>query len=258
MCLLPPLLFVGCRGEGSSQDLVAGVGTLSLTRGELEALAGVPLDSLTESEQGRLIQDWVERAMVEQEGRRLKLDGDEEIQQKLTRLRTELFRARLLSDLDEGVPSDSMVEAYYEEHKSEFLRTRDTYLIELFWSDSADTLRTFRERMLGDPDRTVEMPGVFPEGRWLAESGEIDEDLEREIKELQAGAVTKPRPAEDGFRIVRLVETYPAGTVLNLEAVKEEIVRRLVMEQSRQRNEELMRQLRNRYPVTIYVEERHE
>ena len=166
-------------------------------------------------------------------------------------MRSELYLAKLLAEVPSSAPSDSAVQAYYQSHQQEFLRPVDSYLLELYWAEDEAVMTRFRDR-LAKGDTTLLATGeVSAEGRWLSESGELDRDLERELSSLEPGEVTFPRPYEDGYRVARLEEIYPAGTVLDLSVVSAEIASRLVLEQSRRRQEVLMLALRERFPVHL-------
>ncbi len=64
-----------------------------------------------------------------------------------------------------------------------------------------------------------------------------------------------PRPYGDGYRVVLLIEAFPASTVLPLEAVRDEITQRLLIEESRRRQDQLITDLRQRYTVEVIVKD---
>lgn len=252
--LLALWLIAGCGGPERAADALVRAGDRELTRAQLAVIAGVPAESLIVEDQWWLVEAWAERALIEQEGLRRGLEKQPDVQARLSALRSELFRSRLLSAMAPPPPADSTIERYYDERRTEFLRPVDSYLIELYWAEKKELLERFiRDQQRGDT--TLLANGrVSSEGRWLADSGELNAEFERDLAATQAGRFTSPRPYEDGFRIARLVESYPAGTVLDLSAVRDEIAQRLIVEQSRKLQDSLLTQLRDRYPVTYYVE----
>jgi hypothetical protein len=249
-CVL--LLFGGCTGnKGSGGAVLAKVGSHELTKSMLSALAGMPADSLSRADRVRLVNAWIERALVDLEGEHRHLNKDPGILAKLESVRSELYRSKLLAELPSEPPSDSVISAYYDAHRQEFLRPMDVYSIELYWTQTADLMSRFRLQLMNGDTSMVAAGDVTSEGKWLAEAGEMDEDLQREVSSLRPGEVTFPHPYEDGYRVVRLLDVYPAGRVIDLPAVRDEIVQRLTIEQSRHREESLMASLYKRYPVKI-------
>jgi hypothetical protein len=250
LCFL--LLFSGClKRSDTNKQVLAKVGSRELTKGALSTLAGMPADSLSAPDRVRLMDGWIERALVDLEGQHRRMGKDPEILAKLGNVRSELFRAKLLAELPAAPPSDSMVSAYYELHRQEFLRPMDVYSIELYWAQNSDIMARFRTQIMRGDTSMVAAGEITSEGRWLAEAGEMDADIQHEVSSLTAGEVTFPHPYEDGFRVVRLLDLYPAGRVLDLAAVRDEILSRLTIEQSRHREDSLMKVLRERYAVKV-------
>jgi hypothetical protein len=250
--LLGCLLILGCGGKERS-ELVARVGPRDLTTADLARLAGRPADSLSKAERWQIVDGWVERTLADLEGERRGLDKRADVTLQLKMLRADLFASLLLAETPASPPTDQEVQAYYDAHRKEFLRPVDAYLLELYWAEHESAMALFR-RQLERGDTTMVAAGdVSAEGRWLAESGELDESFERELTSLKPGEVTFPRPYEDGYRVARLLESYPAGTVLDLSVVQGEIVGRLLAAQSRARQDSLLTVWRERYPVTLFM-----
>lgn len=249
------VLLAACRSSQQDKEILARVGAREFTRSDLVAAAGLPLDSLPSATRWRILDTWIERTLVDLEGQRRGLDKDPQLREKLGALKSDLYRARLLADSPVPSPADSTVERYYLEHQKEFLRPTDAYLIELFWAEDINRLMEFRQQLPGN-DTTLLVQGIVrTEGRWLAEAGELDPDLERELDSLNTSAVTLPRPYGDGYRVAHLLEKFPAGTVLRLDAVRDEIKHRLLIEDSRRRQDQLVIDLRRRYPVEVMVKD---
>jgi hypothetical protein len=248
------LLAAGCGPKGA-KDVLVRVGARDITRADLEAAAGVPADSLTTEDRVRFLETIIERKLVEQEGERRGLAHDRVIEARIAAVRSELYLSKLLAEVPSAQPSDSAIQTYYSAHQQEFLRPVDSYLLELYSSEDQAQLTRFRGRLLMGDTTMLAGGEVTSEGRWLTESGELDRDLERELSSLTPGEVTFPRPYEDGFRVARLVDVYPAGTVLDLSAVSDEIAARLLLEQSRHRQDALLQGLRQRYPVHVLTKD---
>ena len=246
------ILVNGC-GRKERSELVARVGPRDLTTADLARVAGRPADSLSRAERWQIVNAWVERTLADLEGERRGLDKRADVTLQLKMLRADLFASLLLAETPAPPPTDQEVQVYYDAHRKEFLRPVDAYLLELYWAEHESMLALFR-RQLERGDTTMVAAGdVSAEGRWLAESGELDKQFERELASLKPGEVTFPRPYEDGYRVARLLESYPAGTVLDLSVVRDEIIGRLLAAQSRARQDSLLTVWRERYPVTLFM-----
>jgi len=246
------ILVNGC-GRKERSELVARVGPRDFTTADLARVAGRPADSLSRAERWQIVNAWVERTLADLEGERRGLDKRADVTLQLKMLRADLFASLLLAETPAPPPTDQEVQVYYDAHRKEFLRPVDAYLLELYWAEHESMLALFR-RQLERGDTTMVAAGdVSAEGRWLAESGELDKQFERELASLKPGEVTFPRPYEDGYRVARLLESYPAGTVLDLSVVRDEIIGRLLAAQSRARQDSLLTVWRERYPVTLFM-----
>jgi len=249
------LLLSACKQKNPRDEVIARVGLRELTRGDLEKQAGLPLDSLPSAARWRIIDTWIERTLVDLEGARRGLDKDRELNEKLAALKSELYRSRLLGEGSAPSPDDSTIASYYQAHRNEFLQATDAYLVELYWAEDISKLMEFRQQIAKGDTTLLAQKEVAREGRWLAESGELEPDMEHELDSLNAGQMTDPRPYGDGFRSVYLIWKYPAGTVLRLDVVRDDIVGRLQIEASRQRQDRLMSTLRDRYPVEVLLKD---
>lgn len=255
--LLPAVLLIASCGKKPNGEALVKVGSHLLTKDDLSLLAGKPADSLSKTERWQLVEGWIERTLGRLEGERRNLDERSDIRLQLDMLRGDLYTANVLAEIPASQPSAAEVQAYYDAHRKEFLRPVDAYLLELYWAEYENIMTQFR-RQLERGDTTMVTAGdVSSEGRWLAESGELQADFERELSSLKPGEITFPRPYEDGFRIARLLESYPAGTVLDLAVVRNEIIARLLLMQSRQRQDSLFTALRERYPLTLFINDSH-
>ena len=255
--ILIALLMAGVSGCEKSKidqaDVLVKTGSKTLTRQQVEIMAGLPYDSLTNEERWGLINHWIENAVILQEGERRGLDEEAAIESRLDEIRAELYFSNLLYEMEEITPSDSVVDAYYEEHKAEFVQTSDSYLLGLYRADSCDVLTSFiAEFTPEDEDGT---DAVFLEQRWLARTDQMNGFLQTLLVGLTGGDWTEVQQDPDGCRALRVVKTYSAGEVLDIEGARDEIEMQLTIDSNNRQRDELMSELRRRYPVTIFVED---
>ena len=253
--VLTGLLISACKRERPEDQVLARVGTRVFTRSDLADAVDMPVDSLPAAIRWRILETWIERQLVDLEGERRGLDKDPALREKLAALKSDLYRSRLLAETPPPAPSDSAVMNYYQTHQSEFLRPTDAYLLELYWAEDIARLMEFRQRFPQGDSTLLAQNVVATEGRWLAETGELDPGLEKVLDNIEAGSITEPLPFGDGYRVVHLLEKFPAGTVLHVDAVRDEIAQRLLMETNRRRQDQFITILRQRYPVEIMVQD---
>jgi hypothetical protein len=252
-CLLLVVILVAGCGKKPRGEVLAKVGSRVMTTADLTLLAGRSADSLTKTERWQLVEGWIERTLAGLEGERRHFDKRSDVRLELDMLRGDLYAAKLLAEIPAAAPTDVEVQTYYDAHRKEFLRPVDAYLLELYWAEYENIMSLFRRQLERGDTSMVTAGDVSSEGRWLAESGELDAAFERELSSLKPGEVTFPRPYEDGFRLARLVESYPAGTVLDLSVVRDEIVARLLLAESHRRQDSLQTSLRDRFPVMLFI-----
>lgn len=253
-CLLVLLLvFAGCSRSVKPEVGLAKVGTEWLTPEMMASLAGKPYDSLAASERWLIADQWMEERLFDLEGDRRGLDKNAEVQDRLASLRGALYRSHLLREEPSFVPTDSTITAYYAEHKSEFLRTADSYLIELYWGEKSESVEAIRTDLgRGDTTRLRSL-AITAEGKWLAEHMELESAVAQELSKLKNGQVTNVRPADDGFRVLRLLESYPAGTVLDLRVVRDEIIARMLVERNHGRHDSVVAALKNTWGAELFL-----
>lgn len=245
---------LGCEKKTEDQsNVVARSGTETLTRDVVEYMAGVPYDSLTKDEQWTVINRWIENAMLLQEGRRRGLEADPALLSRLDEIKAELYLSRLLYAMEDELPTDSAVQVYYTEHQDEFVQTSDAYLLELYRADDCSTLKSFMEAF--QPGQDNASSAVMLEQRWLARTDQMNGFLQTLLVDLNPGDWTEEQSDPDGCRALRVVKTYLAGEKLDLPGARDEIETQLMIESNHRQREELMSDLRRRYPVNVFVEE---
>jgi hypothetical protein len=249
------VLLAGCGDRASKRvDVLARTGDRELSRADFETMAGASFDSLSAEVRWALINNWVENAVVLQEGARRLLEQDAEIEAQMNTVRAELYLSKMLDEESAEPPSDSEIKTYFENHSSEFVLTADSYLLELYHAATCDSLRSFQARFNPADLQTKDGEAVI-EQRWLARSDELDGNLEMLLGGMTPGSWTDMQQDADGCRVLRLVRTYAAGAALDLDGARDEIKMQLMIESNHQRREDLMSDLRNRFPVTIFVED---
>lgn len=256
VCLIAAcMLFVAsCSTDTQRKDVVAEVGTRRLTRAEFEYWAGAPYDSLTPEQRVPALAEWTELAMVEQEAEASGLYNDPTTERQVRKMLMKYYRSVLLARQPQPEITDSLITEYFTTHQSEFRRPVDSYLIEGFWCESEDSLKHFRRALERADTAGLRSGFVIWEGKWLAQAHELDPNMQSNLRAIKVGQLTPVLPFGEGYRMMRLHEVYPEGTQLSLDAVRQEIRERLLLEQSQRRQERWLTDLRGRYQPRIVNE----
>jgi len=72
---------------------------------------------------------------------------------------------------------------------------------------------------------------------------------------MKPGEWTEVQRDPDGCRALRIVNIYAAGETLDLEGARGEVEMQLTIDSNYRQRDELMSDLRRRFPVTILVED---
>jgi hypothetical protein len=217
-------------------------------------MAGASFDSFSSEVRWALINNWIENAVVIQEGDRRQFELDVEIESQMNTVRAELYLSKLLSEADADPPTESEIKAYYDEHSSEFILTADSYLLEMYHAKTCDSLQIFQARFDPANPQSTQNENVMSQ-RWLARSDELSGNMEMLLAGMSPGGWSDMQQDIDGCRVLRLARAYSGGAVLDLDGAREEIKVQLMIESNHQRREELMSDLRRRFPVAIFVED---
>ncbi|MBU1638506.1 peptidyl-prolyl cis-trans isomerase [bacterium] len=245
---------IGCGKTAKDQEnVLVQTGSETLTREEVEIIAGAPYDSLTNEERWSVINRWIGSAVLLQEGRRRGLDDDPMILSRLNEIKAELYLSKLLYEMEDTSPSDSAVRAYYDEHISEFTQTSDSYLLELYRADDCSSLASFIAEF--KPEQESGTGAAVLEQSWLARTDQMNGFLQTLLVGLNPGDWTEVQSDPDGCRALRVVSTYLAGETLDLKGAREEIEMQLMTDSNHRQRDELMSELRRRFPVKVLVEE---
>jgi len=262
-------LSAGCEREEEPEEYIARVNDEYLTREMiLERLD--ESYSINEAMVQEYVNQWMTSEMLYQEARRRGLDRDDRVLKPLQDVRRHLAINALLEDeIYNGVTPDitnEQIEVYFEEHKDEF--TADAPLLDLTyvlfesrnlatsfrnsvvqgtdWNDALDTI-------LDDEENTTDIIEIGERG-YYRERDIHPPEIWRAARQLGAGGVSFPVAASGGYYIVRHYETIQSGSPYPLDYVANEIKERLVIEKRQEEYENLLLDLRRRYPIDITVD----
>jgi len=275
---LLPIAFAGpARAAGSANaavppaEVVARVGGADLTGDDIRAY----IETLPPADQAALAADparlgqavrlYLAQRLVLKEALDKKFEQKPETKAQLDHVRdaalVELYLASVVK-LPDGFPSDAEVQAAYDANKSAFVMPRQYRLAQIFIkAPKEDHAKldavTAKLREKGADFATA--AAQFSDTRAEAEKGgEIgwvaDSQLVPEIRDKVAGlpkdGVSDPIRVEDGWHIVKLLDTKAAGTA-PLADIKPALIERLRQAKGQQLRQAYLGQLLQKDPPAI-------
>jgi len=245
-------------------DLVAQVEDSYLQK---EMLNYAVPEGLSEKEQLSMkktfIKRWVENEMLYQAAQRegVALDEFEKFQLR------EYTRALVVEKyLDQKLNknykiSQKEIEDYYEENSKEFVRSEDeVHLIHLLIEkqdraifneigESRD-LNEIIKKYYFESQSTYESPNG---DLGYVRADALPDELARAQQRLKTGAISNAVKSEHGYHFMQVLDRQRAGSQIELELVRDEIVRRLKWRKRNEEFERLTAQLREEFQIQTYL-----
>jgi peptidylprolyl isomerase len=279
LLLLGAVLPAGTAGAASSAagtEVVAKVGAAELTVDEVRTF----LDALPQPEQEALIQDpaklsqavrlYLGQRMIVKEAQAKKFDQQADVKARLERVKEAALAEFYLQSavkLPDGFPSEAELQAAYDANKSAFLAPRQYHLAQIFLrapkGDKAaedagkakldDALKTLKAKGADfaavaheTSESNAETGGDIG---WVAENQLVPE-IRAVAAALAKDAVSDPLRLDDGWHLVKLLDTKPAG-ILSLAEVKPALVDRMRQAKVAQLRQAYMARLLQKDPPVL-------
>ncbi len=263
------VLGYGCDRTEEPEEYVARVNdeylTLEMINERLDESHG-----MNEAMVREYVNQWLTSEILYQEARRRGLDRDDRVLKPLRDVRRHLAINALLEDeiYAEIYPdiSDEQVEAYFEAHKDEF--TADAPIVEVGYVlfEQRNVATSFRNSVVQGTDWETALNSILDNADQMSSVIEVGErgyyregdlypaEIWRAARQLGAGGVSFPVSTSRGFYIVRHHGTIQSGSPYPIDYVSNEIKERLVIEKRQESYEQLVLDLRRRYPIDITFE----
>lgn len=245
------------------EDVVARVDEAVLTLDDLAAEIPEGLrDRITKEDLQSYISRWINSQILFQEAKRRGLDRELNVARELERVERELVVNALLEKeiyANKGQAPEGELQKYYDDNRESFRRNEieaRVYHINMSSKSSADSL--YRILRTGENFAKVaqELAAQSEDpSSWdlTFSTSEVPEAM-HSVFRLRAGAVSAPIELDDGFHIFQVVETYPRGTLRDLNTVREEISNRLELLGRDERYRSLLANLRSAAKVETALE----
>jgi parvulin-like peptidyl-prolyl isomerase len=262
-----PLLFISSCGDNQQSDKVVArvddqVLTMKMIKSEVD-----PSRILNESELQQFVNRWITNELLYQEARRRGYDESEEIERKVNEARKQLSVAELLErevySLAENSVQSSEIAKYFQEHSDEYVLKETMVKLSVAIFNQSEIANQFRSSALGpngwdqsvDEFRRGGSPSMisYSDSLYFTQSSLYPPELWKVATVLGIDEVSFPIKTSVGFVVLRSLGQFKKGSLTPLDAVSDEIRRRLAMERRQELYQKFIQQLRNKHSVQFLV-----
>jgi parvulin-like peptidyl-prolyl isomerase len=266
------LVALACHRKPSiPADVIARVGERMITLADfkkyLERNSGTDLAQLVPEVSSALLDQYVEEIVlseyaashgVEIPAEKIAAAVRNDAGATVIEKRDSMRRQRLITDLtaEAAVPSDAEVQAYYDQHSSEFRSGEQVHVRQILVHDEdlADSIADKLKHGASFEELSAEhslAPNAKKGGEiGFVSRGELPKMFEDEIFNLKPGTVSGVIRTDASFHIFKVDEKRPAGT-LDLATATPVIRDRLKEEEVRQRMAELVGKARTDMQIAV-------
>jgi parvulin-like peptidyl-prolyl isomerase len=263
--LILAAILMACSNEHElPPDLVAQVNDAYLIRDNLNYRVPEILDEDVQlSMKKMLIKQWVEDEIIYQSALNEGLQLTESDLYSIENYKKSIIVQRYLDNkLNKNfIIPDKEIEDYYSDNKKEFVRKKDeVHVIHLFIENrdnaifeeikQAKNLLDIIKNYYFDTRSTYESPNGDL-GYVAVES--LPDIIQNSIKRQRTGSISDPLRSKEGFHFVQLMDFQKAGSQIELDLARDEIVRRLKWQRRGQEMERLLSELREKFQVQTYL-----
>jgi hypothetical protein len=278
-CLLPLLLLLACgQGEEAGRvvewedssvaeraaplDFLVRVGGTALSEREFDAQIPAEFKGLLTAEEKRSYLDrWVDTQLLYHDAVAQGLLDDPMLLDRLAQQQREFVANHLLQKmLEERVAvTEGEISDYYAEHLDEYsseYRYREIVVRDR--EQAVGLSRQLRSKRISFI-RAAEQHSLSSSSRiggdmgWLAK-GMMPPEVEERVMRMQRQEITEPFETAWGWTIIQFREKRQSEKALDLQEVRDEILRYLTMELKRRIYGEFIEELRGSYPVSYHPE----
>jgi len=259
------LMIIGCnQNHELPPDLVAQVNDSYLIKENLNYRVPEDLSDETQlSMKKMIIKQWVEDEIVYQSAINEGVRWEENDLFLIENYKKSLLIQRYMDNkLNKNFRvSDKEIEDFYNDNEKEFIRkTEEAHVIHLFIEKRDNAI--FRE--IGETKNLSEIIDKYyfnirstyesPNGDLGYVSIEALPDIiQNAVKRQKTGTISNPLRSKEGYHFIQLMDKQRAGSQVDLELVKNEIVLRLKWQKREQERERLMDELREKFQVQTYL-----
>lgn len=253
----------GCGRNAGERGYVARVGDAVLTAEELREYTGA--DTLEASR--AFVASWVTNQVLYQEAQRRGYGDADEVMRQVEEAKRQLAINALLQhevfDADTATISDERVQREFEAQRDAWRLREDVVHISFVIFGERDAANTFRSKLLQGKtwkaafdEVNAEMPDAVLRTafhRYYTQGTLYPEELWKAARTLKPEEVSYAIRSPAGYAVMSVHATKTQGEVPEFDYVKEEVRSRILLQQRRQRYNELLARLRSQYDIEVHL-----
>jgi hypothetical protein len=245
------------------------VGTSLLTADDLLTKAGVRSDSSLAAR--NYVNEWVSNELLYQEALRRQIDQSDVVRERIRSVNKRLAVDALLDEVlfqDSSGISSEEIDAYFADHRSEFKLSEDMAIVSIAVFDDRGPANTFRSAIVRGSvwDQAAEDARndtllsshliQLSERKYHTASTLFPPELWKLARTLSDSTVSFVVTADAGYYVLFLHKFFRKGELPDPGYVAHEIHGRLLMEDRQRKYDELLGDLRSRFPVEVRLPSR--
>ena len=260
------LCFLGSCKEGTSPDdeVIARVGNATYKIKDLKAaLPKGEYTNITDAQIRAYVQRWINTELLCQEARKIGLHKEEDIKLKLRDSSKELLASALLDKVlnDSVSVSEEEMQEYFTKNKEMFLRAEEevrVYQILVSTRTEANRLRT-RIRNGEDFSELAREHSLDPSAEHGGDMGYFSRNqalpqLARAAFSLGLNRLSYPVATDLGFHLLQVVDRQPAGSVMDLSQVQDNVREQVIYQKLRRNHLTLIADLRRNTSIETHFD----
>lgn len=262
--LLAALTCAACSQQAEKKSYVARVGNSYLTEGDIAlGSGGAHLDTTG------LVNEWIASELLYHEALRRDLGDSEELRQQVERVKRRLIVDALLNEElygdDSLIVTDDDISSYFAAHSKDLLLRSDVARISFAQFDDRDIANAFRSRVLRGTQWNDAVAAIQQDSSsnthllqaapptFVTQATIYPDELWKLARTLPKETVSFVISTDAGYYVLLLHDFSGQGEVPLLEYVRDEIRDRLLIAARQTKYESLLRDLRTRFPVEIWL-----
>ncbi len=252
------IIGAGCSSRQDTDEIVAQVGRVTLTRQELSKR--LEWEGMKPAQESEYVERWVNREILSQEARRLKLNDSERLDFEIELVKKEYLANRLLEKTfaEKVQISEDEINNYYTKNQELFRVSEDEiHALHILTDDRTSANLAYQSIVAGKDFETVAREssiGPFKEkggdaGFFTAK--DVIPEVWRHAVRTQAGALSPVFRSDHGYHLLKVVQKRNRGDLLTLNEARDDIIQRLRVSKERAIYYDLIFQLQNKMKVYV-------
>ena len=254
--LLIGLFATGCGRSDGSDEVVARIGSATLTRSKLESQ--MAWEGMRKDQESQYIERWIDRHLLYEEAKRLGFHKSTDVEYELEVLEKEILINRLLeATFSERIQiEEEEIEAVYENNKDLFqVQEDDARILHILTETREEANMAYQEIRAGMSFEEVakqRSTDVFKDvggDMGYIRQRDVIPEVWRNAHRLREDAVSQIFQSDYGYHIIKVIDKRSKGDTRSLPDVRDEIRERIRVNKERNVYYDLLYQLQNRSKV---------